>query len=136
MKAIKVVITDLDDTLWDWVDIWYQSFKALLDQLVKDSGIAEDILLKEFKEVFTKHKTTEYAFAIEELPSLQKKHKGEDLTILYAEAIKKYREGRKASLRTYPTVLGTLITLKKKGVLLVGYTESMSFYTRYRLRNL
>ncbi|HBG78753.1 MAG TPA: hypothetical protein DDW84_07940 [Phycisphaerales bacterium] len=136
MKAIKVVITDLDDTLWDWVDIWYQSFKALLDQLVKDSGIAEDILLGEFKTVFTKHKTTEYAFAIEELPSLQKKHKGEDLTVLYAEAIKKYREGRKASLRTYPTVLGTLITLKKKGVLLVGYTESMSFYTRYRLRNI
>src|SRR4030042_589392 len=117
MKAISVVITDLDDTLWDWVDIWYRSFKTMLDQLVKDSGIAEDVLINEFKTVFTKHKTTEYAFAIEELPSLQTKHQGKDLTVIYADAIKAYREGRKAALCAYPTVLGTLITLKKKGVM-------------------
>lgn len=136
MKAISVVITDLDDTLWDWVDIWYYSFKAMLDQLVKDSGIAEDTLINEIKEVFTKHKTSEYAFIIEELPSLQKKHPGQNLADVYKDAIEAYRKGRRAALRAYPGVLGTLVALKKKGVLLIGYTESLSFYTRYRLRKL
>lgn len=136
MKAITVVITDLDDTLWDWVDIWYRSFKAMLEQLVKDSGIPEETLINDFKEVFTRHNTTEYAFAIEELRSLKSKHPNENLTDIYSGAIDAYRKARKAALKTYPGVLGTLITLKKKGVLLVGYTESMSFYTCYRLRKL
>ncbi len=26
-RAISVVITDLDNTLYDWVDLWYKSFK-------------------------------------------------------------------------------------------------------------
>ena len=136
MKAISVVITDLDDTLWDWVGIWYESFKAMLDQLERDSGIERDVLIKDFKEVYTRHNTTEYSFAIEELASLQEQNTGEDLTVVYANSIKAYRKARKAALKTYPTVLKTLKTLKGKGVLLVGYTESMSFYTRYRLRNL
>lgn len=136
MKAISVVITDLDDTLWDWVGMWYESFKAMLDQLELDSGVERDVLIEDFKEVYTRHNTTEYSFAIEELASLQEQNTGEDLTVVYANSIKAYRKARKAALSMYPTVLETLKTLKGKGVLLVGYTESMSFYTRYRLRNL
>lgn len=136
MKAINVVIMDLDDTLWDWVGIWHSSFKAMLDRLEQDSGIQREQLIKDFRSVFRKHGTTEYAFAIEELPSLQEKHKGQDLTLVYKGAIKKYRFARSAVLCTYPTVPETLETLRNKGVLLVGYTESMSFYTRYRLRKL
>ncbi len=136
MKPISVVIMDLDDTLWDWVDVWYKSFKTMLDRLELDSGIPREELIKDFKSVFQRHGTTEYAFAIEELESLQKKHGGKNLAIVYRDAIKAYRVARSAALRTYPTVFETLETLRVKGVLLVGYTESMSFYTRYRLRKL
>jgi phosphoglycolate phosphatase-like HAD superfamily hydrolase len=31
MKRVRAVIMDLDDTLWDWVGMWYQSFNAMLD---------------------------------------------------------------------------------------------------------
>ena len=136
MEPVNVVIMDLDDTLWDWVDIWYKSFKAMLDKLQSDSGIPRQRLIEDFKAVFQKHGTTEYAFAIEEMQSLREKHPKEDLSIVYKGAIKAFRKARRAALCTYPTVTETLESLRSQGVLLIGYTESMSFYTRYRLRKL
>lgn len=133
---VSVVVTDLDNTLFDWVDIWHRSFRAMLDSLVRVSGIAEGVLLKEFKEVFTRHGTSEYAFAIEELPSLQRLHPGEDLTSVHAEAIAAFREARSGAMHLYPTVRDTLLDLRTRGCLVVAYTESMSFYTNYRIRNL
>ena len=34
-KTISVVITDLDNTLYDWVDIWYKSFKYRLEKILE-----------------------------------------------------------------------------------------------------
>lgn len=135
-QAISVVITDLDNTLFDWVDIWYRSFKAMLDRLVQESGLSEETLVREFKAVHEKHGTSEYAFSIQEVPSLREKYPEEDLARRFEEAIRAYRDARKAALSLYQGVAETLELLKDKECLLVGYTESMSFYSCYRLRNL
>ena len=135
-KQISVVITDLDNTLFDWVNIWHASFKAMLDRLVQESGVAEDILKCEFKLIHEKYGTSEYAFSIEELPSLKAKFGGIDLRTKFKGAIDDYRTARDASLRLYPEVMETLESLKDKGCLLVGYTDSISFYTKYRVRAL
>lgn len=136
MQRITVVILDLDNTLFDWVDIWYQSFKAMLDELVTTSGIDRDILLTDFKAVFTRHGTSEYAFALEELECLQAKHPGKNIAELYESAIHAYRSARKNVLKLFPEVEETLNKLKDAGCLLIGYTESMAYYTHYRLRKL
>jgi phosphoglycolate phosphatase-like HAD superfamily hydrolase len=135
-QTISVIITDLDNTLFDWVEFWYASFKAMLDKLVEESGISEETLVTEFKKVHEKYGTSEYAFSIEELPSLQANFPGQDLTKKFDNAIHAFRLARKANLRLYPTVLETLEVLKDKACLIVGYTESMSFYTNYRIRKL
>jgi FMN phosphatase YigB (HAD superfamily) len=131
---ISVVITDLDNTLFDWVEIWGASFTALVDRLAADSGIPRDTLLDEIKVVHQRHHTSEYAFLIEELPSLQAKHPGEDIAEIYAEAIHAYRSARKKVERLYPGVLTSLKALKESGVRIVGYTESMAFYASRRVR--
>jgi FMN phosphatase YigB (HAD superfamily) len=135
-QTVSIVITDLDNTLYDWVDLWHKSFKAMLDRLVLDSGVPEETLIQDFKKVHEQHGTSEYAFAIQELPSLQAKYPGEDLAKRFDEAIHAYRCARRNALRLYPDVLETLEVLKDKGCLLVGYTESMSFYTNRRLKKL
>lgn len=135
-KPVSVVITDLDDTLWDWVEIWYCPFKAMLDKLVETSGVTREELLRDFKEVYTQHGTSEYAFALEELPSLLRKHPDQDIPAIYAEAVDAYCTTRREVLRLYPDVLETLESIKDRGALIVGYTESLAFYTRYRLRTL
>jgi len=135
-QKVSVVVLDLDDTLWDWVGMWHACFKAMLDELVKMSGVGERRLLADFKEVFGRHGTTEYAFAIEELASLRAKDPGENLPEFYEAAIGAYRQMRRQVLKLYPGVREALDTMKDNGVLLVGYTETKAFYSRYRLRKL
>lgn len=135
-KRVSIVITDLDDTLWNWLEIWYRPFRAMLDRLVEDSGVSRDRLLRDFKEVHEAHGTSEYAFAINELSSLQEKHPGGDLASIYRPAIEAYRAERDKVLKLFPGVRGTLEAMRAKGALIVGYTDSMAFYTRYRLRKL
>jgi FMN phosphatase YigB (HAD superfamily) len=136
LKRISTVITDLDNTLYDWVEIWYRPFKAMLDRLAADSGIPESVLEMDFKEVHQRHGTSEYAFAIEELPSLIERHPAEDLTKRYAAAIEVYRNQRRNVVKLYPGVADSLKRLKSLGCLLIAYTESMEFYTTYRLKKL
>ncbi len=135
-RNLTVLITDLDNTLYDWVDIWYKSFRAMLDRLVRDSQISEKVLIPEFKKIHERHRTSEYAFSIEELPSLQEKYPGQNLSERFDGAIQAFRTARKAALRLYPGVMETLTSLRDKGCLLIGYTESLKFYTNYRVRNL
>jgi len=136
MKRVSAVITDLDNTLFDWVAIWHEPFKAMFTQLAASSGVPEDTLFNEAKEVFTRHGTTEYAFVTQELPSLVAKHLDGKLHELYSDAIDAYRAARREVLRLYPDVEETLQTLKDRGCLIVGYTESQAFYTNYRMRKL
>ena len=43
-QKASVLITDLDNTLFDWVDIWHASFEAMLSEISKISGISIDAL--------------------------------------------------------------------------------------------
>lgn len=132
----KVLITDLDNTLFDWVDIWYNSFSAMLGKVVEISGLQEDALKSEIRAVHQRHGTSEYAFLLEELPSLQEYCSGADIGSVFEPAIDQYRKARAKSLKLYPTVSNTLNILASKGVKIVAFTESMAFYTNYRLRKL
>jgi phosphoglycolate phosphatase len=137
MKSpVATVITDLDNTLYDWVAMWGAAFNAMLRVLVEQSGIDQAVIEAEARDVHRKFGTSEYSFLIEALPSLQRKHPGRNLTEVYADAIRAYREAREVSLRLFPTVMDTLTTLKAKGCLVIGYTDSRAFYSSYRIRKL
>jgi phosphoglycolate phosphatase len=133
---VTTVITDLDNTLYDWVAMWAASFPAMLRVLVQQSGIAQDVIEREARAIHQKHGTSEYSFLIEALPCLRAKHPQGNLAEIYADAIAAYRQARDSSLALYPSVLETLSTLKTRGVRLVGYTDSRAFYTRSRVQKL
>ena len=104
--------------------------------MVKMSGIEQGILETEIREVFQRYGTSEYEFLIEQLPSLMKRHPGEDLINIYSPAIQAYRDARTETYHPYPTVLETLKTLKECGCVIAGYTESRSCYTLFRIKKL
>ena len=132
----SVLITDLDNTLFDWVGIWHASFSAMLEELIAVSGVPREQLIREFKAIHQKHRTSEYAFSIEELPSLRKINPSDDLKVVYDSAIRRFRQERKRTLKLYPGVMDTLRLIKSRGSLIVGYTESMAFYSMFRVRRL
>jgi FMN phosphatase YigB (HAD superfamily) len=130
------LVTDLDNTLFDWVELWVNSFSAMLDGIAEISGISKQELIPEIAKVHQMHGTSEYSFLIEELPSLQRLLDGRPPTDVFKTAIKSYRQERRKHLQLYPTVAETLLKIKGRGTLIIGYTESMAFYSNYRIRRL
>lgn len=132
----SALITDLDNTLFDWVELWLCCFSPMLDGISKISGLSKEKLIPEIAAVHQKHGTSEYSFLIEELPSLQPILNGRPATKVFAEPIKTYRDQRRKNLKLYPTVAESLLKIKGRGATIIGYTESMAFYSNYRLRRL
>jgi phosphoglycolate phosphatase len=135
-KRITAVITDLDNTLYDWFGIWYRCFRPMLDEIVRISGADEERVIGEIRAVHQKYGTTEYAFLIQELPSIRQRHPAGDVCEIYESAIGAYRDNRRKYLELYPGVMDTLAAIRRAGSLIVGYTESKQFYTNYRIRKL
>jgi FMN phosphatase YigB (HAD superfamily) len=130
------LITDLDNTLFDWVELWLNSFSAMLDSIVEISGLSREQLIPEIAAVHQKHGTSEYSFLIEEIPSLRPLLKGRKATDVFAPSISAYQIKRREHLMLFPTVAETLLKIKGRGTRIIGYTESMAFYSNYRVRRL
>ncbi len=133
----SVLITDIDNTLFDWFGFWYHSFEAMLAKTSAISGVSREVLIKEIKPVHEKYGTSEYSFLLESLPSLQKIYgTRENINEALDEAIHAYRSSRKKYLNLYPTVMDTLVTLKEKGCHIVAFTESKAYYAALRINRL
>jgi FMN phosphatase YigB (HAD superfamily) len=137
MGRIKLIVTDLDNTIYNWVDYYAPCFQAMLHKLVEMTGIDEQALKASFKRVHQRHHTSEYAFAIEELDVLGDRDR--ELTLAqrlakYYPAIQAFRDKRDETLKVYPGVVDTLKLLQAEGRLIVAYTDAMMFYAIYRLQ--
>lgn len=132
-----VLITDLDNTLFDWFSVWYHSFNAMLNKVVEISGFSKEELIEQIKPIHQKYGTAEYSFILESIPLLQEKYGDRDsINSVMNDAIHAFRSERKKYLTLYPTVMDTLNTLKKKGCYVVAYTESKAYYSNFRLTRL
>jgi FMN phosphatase YigB (HAD superfamily) len=60
----------------------------------------------------------------------------QQLLDIFAPAVDVFRENRRKHLALYPTVAETLLKVRGAGATLIGYTESMGFYSNYRVRRL
>ncbi|END9091163.1 HAD family hydrolase [Yersinia enterocolitica] len=123
----KLLITDLDNTLYDWVHFYSTSFGAMLNELVKITGISKETLLDEFKIVHQKHGNIEYPYAALELPSLHTYFGSENKDVIKDEidsALHAFNSARLKSLSCYSGVIDTLQELKSKGVKIVAHTEA------------
>lgn len=132
--ACSLLITDLDNTLWDWFEIWRVSFGALLAETMRISGLGQALLESEIRAVHQRHRTAEYAFVLEELPSLKQLHSEESIGSIYATALEARRAARHRACSLYPGVRESIEVIRSCGTRVVGYTESTAFYTSDRLR--
>jgi FMN phosphatase YigB (HAD superfamily) len=135
LVAKRVLITDVDNTLLDWQDIWYQTFSAMIEKVIEISGIDPETLFAQSSLIHQRYGTSEYSRLLEELPCLRELY-GDHVLTNMAPAIDEFREVRRKVLQLYPTVEETLKTLKAAGVRIAAFTESKAFYTNYRFRKL
>ena len=131
----RLLVTDLDNTLWDWFQAWYESFSVLLSQVAAMSGVKQQQLEEEIQSIHQLRRTAEYSNLLNEMPSLVELAAPEQPSSFFAEALHAFRSRRKASTNLYPGVQSTLLELKSRGVRIAAYTESGAFWTGWRIRN-
>jgi phosphoglycolate phosphatase len=131
----KLLITDVDNTLFDWQHLWFETFSAMANRVLEISGVDPQRFYAECSVVHQKYGTSEYAFILSELPCLHEVY-GDDVLRQMQPAIDDYRAARRRHLRLYDGVLETLQRLKAEGVTVAAFTESKAFYTSYRFRKL
>jgi phosphoglycolate phosphatase len=132
--AVSLLVTDVDNTLFDWVDIWHSSFSPFLAEISRISGLAQEDLEREVRRVHQRVGTTEYAFLLQDLPILAEIHGTADVLPIYEPAVAAYRDARARAMVPYPTVIPTLDAIRASGARIVAYTESLAFYSALRLR--
>ena len=131
----RLLITDLDNTLWDWFEAWYESFSALLDGLVALSGVDRAVLEEQIRTVHQLRGTTEYSNLIREIPALVAAAAPHDPFEVFDAALHAQNSMRKDTTCLYPGVSQSLRALKHAGVRIVAYTESGAYWTEWRIRH-
>lgn len=133
-KQVKTLIIDLDNTIFDWFEFWYASFNPVYEAIKTDLALPGGELEREIRSVHQKRRTSEYPFLLEELKLLSDKHGTTDIREKFKAAIDEAAIGRDAKLKLYPTVFEALWRIKSKGTKIIAYTESLGFYSSYRVK--
>jgi len=103
----RLVLADLDNTLYDWPKFFAPSFRAMVHALAPALGLPEDQLYDEFRTVFSRHKSLEYAFAIQELESVRSLP-GDRVQDLVRRGRGAFLSVQRLRLRPYSNVVETL----------------------------
>lgn len=137
-RKINFVVTDLDDTIWDWLKMWYNSFAPYLNRISTEFDIDINTLKKDFKKIHEKYGSSEFSFIYQDLECLSAYQKEQ----FHRESnnkksiIHEYNSLKKNNLFLYKDVLDTLEKIKANGAMIIGFTESNSFFTKYRIKHL
>jgi FMN phosphatase YigB (HAD superfamily) len=133
-RKIDTLILDLDNTIFNWFAMWLASFQPIYSEILAASGRSKADVEADIRRVHQMRRTSEYTFLIEELDVLQEIRATEDIRVRFHDALEASRRGRDENLQLYPSVFSSLWRIKNAGTKIIGYTESMLFYSSYRLK--
>ena len=88
-RRCALLVTDIDNTIFDWVTYYVTAFDALLELLSETIGVSVAQLAGEAKGVFAAHGSIEYPFLVQELPSVLNYY-GDDIDRMLHEAVEKF----------------------------------------------
>lgn len=131
----KILITDLDNTLYNFIDFYAPVFRGMIHAISKKLEIDEELLKEEFKKVYSIRGSLEYAFSIQEI-ELFKKYPNEKIQELIDLARGVMSRVRPVSLTAYDGVKETLNKLKKDGVYIAAVSNAPFYQAVKRLRQL
>jgi len=131
----SILITDLDNTLYNWVDYFAPSFRGMVHALSREMNLNEETLISGFREVYKKHGTLEYSFSIQELPFINN-YSNEEVLKFVELGKKVFKRVRDKNLVPYEGVKETLEILHNNGVLIIAVTNAPRYQGEARLKQL
>jgi phosphoglycolate phosphatase len=134
---IRLVVTDMDNTLYSWVNYIVPAIEAMVEAVCRATGFPKIKVVQSLKRVYAKHESNEYPFALqestlfEEFPDFGSFDK---LVILPAQTA--FREARRRYLEAYPGVVETLRALAERRVPVVALTDAPRNPAEQRVRSM
>lgn len=130
-----ILFTDLDNTLYNWVDYFAPSFRAMVHALAPKFQLTEESFINEFKEIYKAKGTLEYLPVLQEIKLFQElsPQKKEEYLQL---AMVSFGRARRKNLMTYDGVTSTLKNLYESGVTIIAVTNAPSYFGELRLKKL
>jgi FMN phosphatase YigB (HAD superfamily) len=135
----RLLVCDLDNTLYDWVSYFVPSFYAMVDVVVRITGCDREQLLDDFRKVHQRHGDSEQPFALLETDTIKKLFRGASatsMTVALDPAFHAFNSARKKHLKLHPCVRETLEALRASDVKLIAHTESKLYSVADRLNRL
>jgi len=123
----KLLVCDLDNTLYDWVSYFVPSFYAMVDKVVEITGVNKNALLDDFRGVHQKYKDSEHPFALLETQIIRRYFLGmpqEEMLKALDPAFHAFNSNRKKHLRLHDGVENALAIISESGTKIVAHTES------------
>lgn len=132
---MSLLLIDLDNTLYNWVDYFGNSFRGMIHALSREMQKDEDELKSAFKKIYKEAGTLEYSFIIQKLPFIEKySHEEKNRIIEFGKLI--FSIVRSKNLIPYSGVKETLKDLSLDGVLIVAVTNAPAYFAEARLKQL
>ena len=118
MPNTKLIIVDVDDTLFDWLGMWSESFETFVSVLATRSTLPGDKLIAELRRLHVSARTSERGFVRDDGEVL-----GVDPQAL-EELAHKFEQDLRSRTRLFPGVMETLTQLRDAGVSVVAHTDT------------
>lgn len=135
----RLLVCDLDNTLYDWVGYFVPAFYAMVDESVNLLECDRERLLDDLRTVHRRHRDAEHPFALLETTTVRKKFPNwsrAEIAKALDPAFHAFNSARRQNLKLYPGVLSTLNTLSDAGVALIAHTESKLYAAVERMSRL
>lgn len=123
----KLLVCDLDNTLYDWVGYFVPAFYSMVDVAAKISSCSIDVLLDDLKKVHQRFHDSEHPFSLLEADCIKKRYATLSRAQIAEEldpAFHAFNAVRKKQLKPYPQVIETLEMLSRSNIVMVAHTES------------
>jgi phosphoglycolate phosphatase-like HAD superfamily hydrolase len=136
---IQLVITDLDNTLYDWYSSFVPAFYAMVKEAARVMGADESELLDDLQAVHRRHGNSEHPFALIETRRIARTFPGlskQEILERLDPAFHAFNRLRKENLKLYEGVRETLEQLSHLRVPVVAYTDARIINSLTRLRKL
>ena len=135
----RLLVCDLDNTLYDWVRYFVSAFYPMVDEVVRITNCDRNLLLDDFRDVHRKHHDSEHPFAVLETRIIQEHFAGQsrrEIAQRLYPAFHVFNVRRKQTLQLYPGVREALEVLSQSGIVLVAHTEGKLYAVVDRLNRL
>jgi len=138
VPSFRAVVTDLDNTLYPWVDYVVPSLEAMVDSLEATTGLPRIRIVQSLKAVYAKYESNEFPFAIQESELFKPYERDFDSfnALVIDPARQAFKAARDRYLHPYPGVKETLQAIKERGLKLVALTDAPRNAAEGRLRTL